>query len=215
MLMKVKVENEIITEIESDDSSLLHIPADAVDIDETVMYGGGPEGIEQITVDSSNTHFKVCNGCLVHVDTGTLVIAPNNSSVPTDGSIKIIGAGAFGNNSTIQELELPDGVELLDVGCFSCSSIQKLTLPKSVLIVRGNAFGICANLSEIIVLGKNTEFEISAFAKKLNNGEPMPKVFWEYINPNLTIKAAPGSAVESCAKANEIAYQEIPIWSFE
>lgn len=46
--MKVKVENEIITEIESDGSSLLHIPADAVDIDETVMYGGGPEGIEQI-----------------------------------------------------------------------------------------------------------------------------------------------------------------------
>lgn len=207
--MRVIVEKEIITSIENDGSSLLSIPAEAVDIDETIMYGGGPEGIEQIEVSPLNTHFKVCNGCLVHVDTGTLVIAPNNSTVPADGSIRIIGAGAFGNNTTIQELTLPEGVKRLEVGCFSCSSLKKITLPDSVKLVCGNAFGICANLSEIIVLGKDTEFEVSAFAKLLNNGQPMPSIFSEYINPDLTIKAHPGSAVESCAKINEITFEEI------
>ena len=207
--MKVIVENEIITAIETDNSSLLYIPANAIDIDETIMYGGGPEGIEQIIVDPESKHFKVSNGCLVHIDTGTLVIAPNNSAVPADGSIRIIGAGAFGNNTTVQELTLPEGVKVLEVGCFSCSSLKKITLPTSVKLVCGNAFGICADLSEVIVLGKDTEFEISAFAKLLNNGQPMPNIFSEYINPRLTIKAYPGSAVESCAQINEITFEEI------
>ena len=209
--MRSIIENNVITQIINDGCTTLFIPEDAHEIDEVLLYGGWPEELETIEVAPQNTHFVFVNRCLIHKDTHTLVMALNDSLIPTDQGIEVIGTGAFGNNTTTQEIIIPDSVWLLEASCFSNSCIKKITLPPTVELVRGNAFGICPQLSELIVLGAETEFEISAFAKLLNDGRPMPKAFLEYLNPNLVIEAPSPSFAEECAKINSIQYKELTV----
>ncbi|MBP3369429.1 MAG: leucine-rich repeat protein [Clostridia bacterium] len=207
--MKAIIENQIITDFLRDESHVAFIPAEAVGIDPSIMIGGILEEISSVLVDEENTHFSFINGCLIHKDTKTLVLGTNRCSIPNDRSIEKVGVCAFCGNTENKEVVIPDGVRVLEIGCFSNSAIQRIVLPESVELVRGNAFGVCPELSEVVVLGKSTCFEPSAFARVLNNGKPMPEAFRQFTNPALVIKSKEGAAVEECAAINKLRIERI------
>ncbi len=207
--MKTVIESGVIIDILNDGDGVLTIPAEAESVSETLLMAYAFDGVETIKVAEGNTDFSYTNGCLIHRDTRTLVLGLNQCTIPSDGSVEVIGACTFGYNATLDSLTIPEGILVIDVGAFSGSSIRKITLPKSLELVRGNAFGICEKLREITVLGENTVFEPAAFGKTLNDGSPMPRQISGYVHPDLVVKGHSGSCAEKCAEMNKIRFEDL------
>ena len=65
-------------------------------------------------------------------------------------AIQCIEAETFMNDISIQEVMIPDGVELIDFGAFSgCTALKKAVIPSSVLIIDENAFDGCESLVDL------------------------------------------------------------------
>ena len=111
-------------------------------------FGAGAEAVGDFTVR--------------YMEDGTASIVSYNG---TDASVKIpsyfnsgnamhpltaIGAQAFMGNTTITEVEIPDGVATIEPRAFSgCVNLQKVTLPGNVTGIGEGAFENCASLTEI------------------------------------------------------------------
>ena len=64
--------------------------------------------IESITVSDENPYFYASENCLIEKSTGKLILGAKNSVIPNDGSVKIIGSGAFYGCGEIESLIIPD-----------------------------------------------------------------------------------------------------------
>ena len=65
-------------------------------------------------------------------------------------TIKAIGEGAFENNSTIKNVEVPSTVETIGSNAFrGCSSLEKMVLGEEVTSIGAYAFYECKNLQDI------------------------------------------------------------------
>ena len=111
-------------------------------------FGAGAEAVGDFTVR--------------YMEDGTASIVSYNG---TDASVKIpsyfnsgnamhpltaIGAQAFMGNTTLTEVEIPDGVATIEPRAFSgCVNLQKVTLPGNVTGIGEGAFENCASLTEI------------------------------------------------------------------
>ena len=85
--------------------------------------------LAQITVDPANATYKGQGNCLIHKADGVLVLGCAGSVIPTDGSVKAIGADAF----------------------YGCEALTEITIPASVKTVGAYAFGECRNLKRVII----------------------------------------------------------------
>lgn len=71
--------------------------------------------------------------------------------------VKIIGAMAFEMNDHIEEVILPEGVEVLEKRAFNtCANLRKIYLPNSIRFIGASAFNMCRNL-ELSELPSNLE----------------------------------------------------------
>lgn len=88
-----------------------------------------------------------------------LFIPPNlrpEALIPS--GIKVIGAEAVSNISSLSSLIIPEGVETIEEGAFyHCINLKKVYIPDSVLWVDDGAFAECANL-EFVHYGPKTVF---------------------------------------------------------
>ncbi len=207
--MRAKLENGTITDVLNNGDKALTIPAEVTNISETLLMSYAFDGVEAIRIEEDNPNFVYTNGCLINIKTKTLLVGLNDCIIPDDGSVEVIGPCALGYNTTIDKLTIPEGVRIIEVGAFSGSSLQAILLPRSLELVRGNAFGVCERLHEVTVLGENTKFEPSAFGKMLNDGSPMPRQISSYVCPDLVVKGYRGSPAEDCAEMNGIFFEEL------
>ena len=70
-----------------------------------------------------------------------------SKSVRVPEGIKTIGAGAFWNNTYVEEVVLPDSLEILGGDCFYyCTALKKTVIPHKVNIMGNNPFAGCPNL---------------------------------------------------------------------
>ena len=68
-----------------------------------------------------------------------------------DSSCLSIGNSAF-ENTSLEEIVIPDSVKTLDYGCFAyCEYMKKITIGKNVTEIWHNAFYNCAKLKEIYI----------------------------------------------------------------
>lgn len=94
----------------------------------------GCSSIENITVSSGNAKYRSAGNCLIETETKTLILGCNNSIIPNDGSIAIIGAGSFYDCRLIESITIPNGVLSIGQSTFAnCSSLTKITLPDSLI----------------------------------------------------------------------------------
>lgn len=96
----------------------------------------GCSSLEAITIAEENTAYTMQNGCLIQPSTSTLVAGTKNAVIPTDGSIKTIGASAF-------------------EGCTGLGSIH---IPVSVTSIGESAFCGCAGVTSISVDSGNQNY---------------------------------------------------------
>lgn len=161
-------------------------------IEKIGAYAFDGNTVKEFTVDAGNARYCVKNNCIVDKIDKTLVAAGMAGTIPTDGSVKIIGEYAFNSYNGGDDLKLiiPEGVEELKANAFyhatfSSSEYEvtadglalatcKVTLPSTLKTIGEEAFsgaylGTLTIPSTIENMSKNA-FKYCAMQKVIING---------------------------------------------
>lgn len=123
------------------------IPASVTKIGE-LAFSDTP--LKTVTVAEGNPVYHAAGGCLIETESKTLVRACIGATIPTDGSVCIIGEGAFSNDDFIASITLPATVTKIGGSAFSgCTVLERVVIPEGVTEIGGSAFSGCYALTEI------------------------------------------------------------------
>ena len=124
---------------------------------------GGCTALERIAVAPGNTTYFSKDNCVLTRD-GTLVAGCKTSKIPTDGSIRTIGRGAFCGhpNATVF---IPGGVETIATYAFrQCTGLTRLSFPTTLKSVEWSAFEGCSGLTELTLPATLKKIDASTFS---------------------------------------------------
>ncbi|MBQ9468931.1 MAG: leucine-rich repeat protein [Clostridia bacterium] len=126
------------------------------------VYGSS---LKKITVSAGNKTYSVSGNCLIEKATGTLLLGCSNSVIPDDGSVCLIGSGAF-SNCLLSDFILPEGIVSIGSSAFSSCEKLSITLPESLKTIGDGAFS--GSILHSIVLPEGlTEIAGNAFGSLL------------------------------------------------
>ncbi|MBD5131622.1 MAG: leucine-rich repeat protein [Clostridiales bacterium] len=115
--------------------------------------------LKEIIIAEGNTTFVMKGRCLVNVETKTLVQAFNDSVIPDDGSVEVIGQYAFHGCDKITEIVIPEGVVSIKAYTFSdCKALETLVLPVSLAQI-GKSIFITVTQAQIFYCGTRSQWE--------------------------------------------------------
>lgn len=130
----------------------------------------GCDKLSSIVVPEGTTAVHSDNGIIYTSDKTTLVYCPagiileNNTYTVLEGT-KVIGAGAFKNNSTLQTIILPEGLtEIRENAFLSATALTTIEIPNTVEVIGSNAFQYCGKAAITFALGGEAELEIGNYA---------------------------------------------------
>ncbi len=84
---------------------------------------------------------------------------PNNLSVTTPSTLKLINPASFGGQSLLKDLNLAEGVEAICAEAFAfCPKIEEITIPASVGYIEDGTFAYDYALGEVTFLGNAPYF---------------------------------------------------------
>ena len=123
----------------------IYIPASVESIGKDAFFGTA--SVESIEVSEDNENYKAVGGCLIETEGKRLLAAASDCAIPADGSVEIIGGGAFANRTGLVSLEIPEGVKEIEDNEFACcENLVSVFIPKSVEKIGTNAFRWCNSL---------------------------------------------------------------------
>lgn len=145
----------------NDNVQTVHFPASLESFDPDAFQSCS--GLTYLTVDAGNTKYYSVDNCIIHTASKSLVLGSRYSVLPTDGSIKSIGEGAF-CGSPIKSIVIPDGVTTLDDTAFCyCYLLTEITIPASVTSFGDSLFLWCASLTDIHYGGTTAQWNAISF----------------------------------------------------
>ncbi len=151
----------------------IHLPASLENVTGSLSIGFmNCPALETVEVAEGNAKYFSKNNCLIEKATGKLVLGGGKSTIPTDGSVKSIGAHAFAGNLLLKSLNIPEGVTDIHTSAFEgCTTLASVTLPTTLKTVRQSAFKGCTALTSIAIPDSVTEIYNGAFSdcKNLKN----------------------------------------------
>ena len=129
--------------------------------------GGGVFGncsnLENIYVDAENTAYYVKNNCLIEKESKTLIAGCNDSIIPEDGSVTVIGSGALSGRK-MARVTIPNSITTIGSGAFfGRPNLESVSIPDSVTIIKSQAFGNNLKLTHITIPASVTTIEWQAF----------------------------------------------------
>ena len=143
--------------VDCDFLSSLQIPAGVTSIAEGAFVGCGE--LSTISVDKANTTYHTKGNCLIETSTKTLVLGCQNSRIPQDGSVVVIGKGAFRGCTGLTQLVIPEGVAVIGEDAFDdCLHLSAIAIPKSVRYIGDCALQGCLDLVEVKYPGTLAEW---------------------------------------------------------
>ncbi len=117
-----------------------------------------PSGIEFV-VPATSKNYQLVNGALLSKD-GTILYAQQSDlgggAYRVPDTVKILGEYSLYRNGTFTEIELPNGLEVMEECCLYGTSIRSLRIPDSVKHVQGEIGRACYSL-ETLVIGNGLE----------------------------------------------------------
>ena len=116
--------------------------------------------LESISVDSANTTYHSTSNCIIKTATKTLMLGCKSSSIPSDGSVTVIGEGAFAGCSELTSISIPEGITSIGENAFfDCQGLESITIPSSVKSIGIGAFSDCPSLAKIYYEGSAEEWD--------------------------------------------------------
>ena len=81
-----------------------------------------------------------------------------------NSNVKRIGAHSFSSCEKLEEISLPDSLEIIDHHAFAyCENLKSISIPESVKKVEWESFKDCTNLSSITILNGRISIDTLAF----------------------------------------------------
>ena len=107
----------------------MSIPSTLIKIDKNFM---GKEffAFNHIEVAENNPVYRAENNCLIEREGERLISWHQGAKIPS--TVKIIGAIAFKEQFVLDDLIIPEGVEIIEDGAFDCLCFGCVTFPKSI-----------------------------------------------------------------------------------
>ena len=114
-------------------------------------------GFEHLEVEAGNPWLEKREGCLLHRETKTLLLAEKGTTMAEVGAYKRICDFSFPCKEARESLCIPEGVEELGLDVFR-GKIKRVFLPASLRRVREGAFRHTLGIEEIVVDERNSYF---------------------------------------------------------
>ena len=140
----IKLEDQSLAHLPYDVETL-YIPSSVEEISEGALFGevGNWESLKNIIVEQGNKNYKSESGCLIDINTNTVILGTENAVIP-------------------------NGVEKIGFYAFRQRAIAEITIPASVKEVDYQAFASCLNLKKVTVLGERTNLDYLCFISSYN-----------------------------------------------
>ena len=107
----------------------LQLPASVTTIGEGAFSA---TNLTTINIEDGNTNFKVSGNCLIEISSGKIIKGFNDSVIPSDGSVKVIGAYSF-SSLQINEIIIPESVLNIDSYAFhNSSNLKSITFKNTI-----------------------------------------------------------------------------------
>ena len=154
------------TEIAYPDSALIELPTTissvffpASGIDTIFFYAHVfqlANKIYTLVVHKDNPLYHSNHNCIIETKRKVLLIGCKNSTIPSDGSVAIIGNNAFANCEGLISINIPNGIKTIERDAFSnCDNLATIKIPASVTKIAGNVFRLCKKMKSILVAEDN------------------------------------------------------------
>ena len=135
----------------------------------------GCSSLKNLTVAKDNPIYHSDGNCIIETETKTLKAGLENSVIPSDGSVTVIGDSAFEGCEKLKSVVIPEGVEKIGFSAFEdcgdlasvemhdglksiggsafsgCGSLTSITIPDSVTSIGGYAFYRCSSLNNVVI----------------------------------------------------------------
>ncbi|MBR2353704.1 MAG: leucine-rich repeat domain-containing protein [Clostridia bacterium] len=119
--------------------------------------------ISTITVSEDNPVYHAVNNCLIHTESKELRMACKTSQIPDDGSVTVIGSGAF-SGLPMTTITIPEGITALKSSAFSdCTNLKTISLPSTLTTIDNGAFYGCTSLNNVTIPEGVTKIVSNAF----------------------------------------------------
>ncbi len=139
------------------------IPACVTSIGESAF--SGCTGVTSITVEAGNAFYQASGNCLIEKATKTLIVGCANSTIPTDGSVTVIGNQAFYGLEALTSITIPNTVTAIGDSAFAyCTSLERIAIPNSVTSIGETAFVNCTKLTTVTIGKGLTSLGMTPFA---------------------------------------------------
>lgn len=134
--------------------------------------------LQKIEAAGGNPVYHSNGNCLIETASQTLLRGGSKSAIPADGSVRVIGSGAFERCVGLTEINIPNSVEIIRQNAFSgCAGLKNIRISASVTSIDAGVFGECSSLESIEVDPANTNY---------------------YSNGNCLIERASGTLLSGC-----------------
>ena len=88
-----------------------------------------------------------------------------DSSYVVDKRCTAIGVSAFSQNQYLKSIVIQNGVSIINSSAFACTSIEKIDLPESLLVIADLAFMNCHHLKSVVFPSKLYAIGYGAFVE--------------------------------------------------
>lgn len=124
----------------------------------TEQYLSTGINISSLTIENGNDKYIVTNNCLIEKQSKTLVLGCKGSTIPTDGSVEVIGEASF-KYSSIESVVIPSSVKRIEPYAFDgCKSLKSVTFEGDSLTYIG--YGVFTGTAIENIEIKGTNFEL-------------------------------------------------------
>lgn len=114
--------------------------------------------------------------------------------------VTAIGKSAFENESGLEKIQLPEGIQTIEESAFyDCSNLKEVVLPESLTQIKGYAFGECISLEKISFPNKLTEIGTECFIHCHG--------IEKFTIPGSVVKMG-NSVFYECERLNEVIFEE-------
>ena len=126
----------------------LYIPSTLRDISRKAFYDC--DSLAYIEIAKNNPTYHSAGNCIIETNSKTLVFGCKNSSIPTNGSVTIIGEGAFYDCYYLTQISIPDSIKKIESSAFyGCNKLSSVSIGNGVTEIGAWAFKDCAELATV------------------------------------------------------------------